>query len=207
MKKIICFMLVLVMTMSLAACGNKTPETPATSGGSADFDTITTTQASGGDSGYSTKYTTTDGWKTENSAIQIGGPSVSNPAFPVVGTDKNDKAVCLNGKTSAPGKLTSPTLTGGISKLTMSYTKMFTDTALSVTITVTDLATGAKQTKTVERTVEKDTDKYVVWTFEWELETAIDGEFTIEIVNNCPSQNTGNKDRFTILDLSWTGKN
>jgi hypothetical protein len=89
----------------------------------------------------------------------------------------------------------------------MSYTKMFTDTALSVTITVTDLATGAKQTKTVERTVEKDTDKYVVWTFEWELETAIDGEFTIEIVNNCPSGNTGNKDRFTILDLSWTGKN
>lgn len=31
MKKIICFMLALVMVLSLAACGNKTPETPTTS--------------------------------------------------------------------------------------------------------------------------------------------------------------------------------
>ena len=99
-----------------------------------------------------------------------------------------------------------PTLTGGISKINLTYTKMFTDTALSFTITVTDLATGATQTKVVERTVDKNNDKYVVWDVEWVLDTAITGDFTIKIVNNCPSATDGNKDRVTILTLTWVGK-
>ncbi len=181
------------------------PDAPVVPGGSADFNTITTTQSSGGDSGYTKTYTTENGWTTVNSAIQVGGASVSNPAFPVIGADQSFKAVCLNGKTTAPGKLTSPTLTGGISKLSLTYTKMFTDTKLSVTITITDLATGATYTHTVARDVEKDADKYVVWADEWVLETPITGDFTIEVVNDCPSGNTGNKDRFTILSLSWEG--
>ena len=139
-----------------------------------------------------------------NSAIQVGGPSVSNPAYPVIGATNADKAVCMNGKTSAVGKVTSPTLTGGISKLTMVYTKMFTDTKLSVTITVTDLATGATYTHVVEKLELDKNEKYVEYTDEWVLETAITGNFTIEIVNNCPSATDGNKDRITILDLSWT---
>ncbi len=188
------------------ACGAKDPDY-APPVGSADFDTITTTQSSGGDSSYTNKYETTNGWKTENSAIQIGGPNDANPAYVVVGDSKDDKAICLNGKTGAPGKVTSPTLTGGISKLTLVYTKMFTDTALSVTITVTDVATGTKYTHTVSREVAKNDDKYVVWTDEWVLETAITGEFTIEIVNDCPSASTSNKDRLTILELTWVGKN
>jgi hypothetical protein len=85
----------------------------------------------------------------------------------------------------------------------MDYTKMFTDTKLSVTITVTDLTTGAVYTHVVEREEDKNT-KYVIWTDEWVLDTAIEGDFTIEIVNNCPTAQDGNKDRITILDLSWT---
>ena len=69
----------------------------------------------------------------------------------MIGADKSFKAVFLNGKTSAPGKLTSPTLNGGISKLTLTYTKMFTDTKLSATITITDLATGAVYTNTIAK--------------------------------------------------------
>ena len=168
----------------------------------ADFETIVTTNPNG-DSSYSKTFTTANGWVTENSAIQCGGATAMNPQFPVVGPDNSYKAVCLNGKASAPGKITSPTLTGGISKLTMSYTKMFTDTALSVTITVTDLATGTTYTQTVAREVAKDTDKYVVWDFEWVLETPVEGDFTIEVVNDCPSGATGNKDRFTVLSLAW----
>ena len=182
------------------------PEEPAApAGGQADFDTITTTNSSGGDGGYTKSYTTTNGWVTVNSAIQAGGSTVINPQYPVVGPDNTHKAVCLNGKKTAPGSLTSPTLTGGISKLTLKYTKMFTDTKLSVTITITDLATGTTYTQTVARDVEKDADKYVVWNYEWVLETPVTGEFTIEVVNNCPSGSTSNKDRMTILELAWEG--
>ena len=171
------------------------------SGGSADFDSLL--PGSNGSSAYTGTNTTANGWVIVNSAIQAGGASVMNPQFPVIGPDNTHKAVCLNGKTSAPGKLTSPTLTGGISKLTMDYTKMFTDTKLSVTITITDLTTGAVYTHVVEREEATDT-KYVVWTDEWVLDTAIEGDFTIEIVNNCPTAQNSNKDRLTILDLSWT---
>jgi len=191
-----------------SVCGEADPDyvapTPV-SGGSADFDTITTSNTSGGDSGYKNTYTTTNGWTTVACAIQTGGTAVANPAFPVVGADKTSKAVCLTGSTTLPGKVTSPTLTGGISTLTIKYTKMFTDLKLSVTVTVTDLATGTKYTHVIARDVEKDTDKYVVWEDVWTLETPVTGDFTIEVVNNSPSANTGNKDRFTILDLVWEG--
>ncbi len=186
-------------------CGESDPDyvPPVESTNKADFNTITTKNSSGGDSGYTTSYTTTDGWTTINTAIQAGGSTVMNPQFPVVGPDNTYKAVCLNGKTSAPGKLTSPTLSGGISQFNLSYTKMFTDTNLSVTITITELATGNTYTQTVEKTADKN-DKYTVWTYEWVLTTPVVGDFTIEIVNNCPSGTDGNKDRFTILSLEWT---
>ena len=199
MRKIISLLLVLVMLCSVI------PFTTLAEGetvNSADFDTITTTQSSGGDGSYTNTYTTTNGWTTVNSAIQTGGASVLNPAFPVVGPDKTHKAVCMNGKTSAPGKITSPTLTGGISKLTVNYTKMFTDTKLSATVTLTDLATGTTYTHTIAREEEKNT-KYVVWTDEWVLDTPITGDFTIQMVNDCPSGATGNKDRMTILGITW----
>ena len=112
-----------------------------------------------------------------------------NPQFTVIGADNTFKAPCLNGKVGAAGKLTSPTLTGGISKLTINYTKMFTDTKLSATITVTDLASGAVYTNTIAKEAELG-DKYSVWTFEWVLETSITGDFTIVIVNDCPSAAT-----------------
>ena len=177
------------------------PEVPA--GNKADFDTITLPSSKpNGDSSYTGKYTTANGWNTENSAIQCGGATVMNPQYPVIGADNTSKAVCLNGKTSAPGKVTSPVLKGGISKLVINYTKMFTDTKLGATITITDLSNGKTYTKSIEREEDKDT-KYVVWTFEWILETPITGDFTIEIVNSCPSQLNSNKDRMTILDLMW----
>ena len=176
------------------------PVVPA--GNSADFNTIVTSNANG-DSGYKNTYTTTNGWVTTNSAIQCGGPSVSNPQFPVIGADNTSKAVCLNGKTSAAGKLTSPTLTGGISKITINYTKMFTDTNLSATVTITDVASGEKQTLVIEKLDLNKDEKYEIYTAEFVLETAITGDFTIEIVNNCPSNLDSNKDRLTLLSVVW----
>ncbi len=178
------------------------PEVPAVPVSyEADFDTIVTTNATG-DSSYNKTFTTEAGWVTENSAIQTGGASVMNPQFPVIGEDNSSKAVCMNGKVSAPGKISSPVLSGGINKLTINYTKMFTDTNLSATITITDLATGAVYTHTIAKEADKN-DKYTVWTDEWVLETPIAGDFTIVIANDCPTQATGNKDRMTILDVIW----
>ena len=185
----------------------ETPDEPdaPVAGGSADFNTIVTPNANG-DSSYKNTYTTENGWVSENSAIQAGGANNSNPQYTVIGPDNSYKAICMNGKVGVAGKITSPTLSGGISKLVLTYTKMFTDTKLSVTITITDLATGATYTRTVARDVDKDTDKYVVWTDEWVLETPITGDFTIELVNDCPSNNTSsNKDRITILSITWEG--
>ena len=80
---------------------------------------------------------------------------------------------------------------------------MFTDTELSMTVTVTDLSTGDKQTHVISNLGLDKNEKYVVYNDEWVLETPIVGDFTIEVVNNCPTKSTSNKDRITILDLMW----
>ncbi len=179
------------------------PDVPVASTNKADFDTITTSNANG-DSSYTKTFTTTNGWTVSNSAIQTGGPEgCSNPQFSVIGPNNTYKAVCMTGNTAAPGKILSPVLKDGIAKLTINYTKMFTDTQVGALITITDVATGETYTSNFAKTADKD-DKYIVWTYEWVLETAISGDFTIEIVNSCPTQQDSNKDRITILELSWT---
>ena len=179
----------------------ETPEVPETVVKSVDFDTIVPKNANG-DSSYTNTYTTESGWVTKNSAIQTGGATAVNPQFPVIGEDNTHKAVCMNGKTTAPGSITSPTLEGGVSKICIDYTKMFTDSKLSATVTVTDLATNTVYTHVISVELPKD-EKYVGYNDEWVLETPITGDFTIVISNDCPSQATGNKDRMTILDIQW----
>ena len=79
---------------------------------------------------------------------------------------------------------------------------MFTDTKLAVTVTITEVATGKKYTHDISVEL-PSTEKYQIYTDEWTLDTPITGDFTVEIVNKCPSANTGNKDRITILDIIW----
>ena len=172
-----------------------TPDATAPAG-SADFNTMGDKSSSYADR------TSANGWTATSAALQAGGATNMNPQYVVIGPDDSYKAVCLLGKTSAVGTLTSPTLTGGVSKITMEYTKMFTDTKLGFTVKVTDLATGEVYTKSVSVDLPKD-EKYQVYTFEFVLDTPITGDFTIEVVNDCPSQLDSNKDRVTILDLSW----
>ena len=200
-SKILSVVLCLTMVLGLFAVGTSATG-PNPSATEADFNTIVTANANG-NSSYAGPYTTTNGWTVENSAIQCGGTKDSNPQYMVVGPDNTHKAVCLNGKVSAPGKVTSPTLTGGISKLTIVYTKMFTDTKLGAKITITDKTTGTAYTDTLSKEADKN-DKGTKWTYEWTLDTPITGDFTIEVLNTSPSANTGNKDRLTILNLSWT---
>ena len=181
------------------------PDAPA-AGGSADFNTIVLpSNKPNGDSSYTGSYTTANGWTTVNSAIQCGGSTDVNPQFTVIGPNNTYKAPCLTGKAGVAGKLTSPTLIGGISELTITYTRMFSDTILSVTVTITDVSTGKTYTRVIEQDLTQG-EKFDIYTDVWTLDTPITGDFTIEIVNNCPSNNAkSHKDRITILSIVWEG--
>ncbi len=153
-----------------------------------------------------TSYTsnkTADGWQYTNAAVIQGGASNSNPTFKPLGTSAT-KGLVLNGKTSAKGKLVSPTLTGGLSKLVFNYTNVFSESkGVDITITI-------KQNGAVVATKQLDNNsvtQYTAYTFEWDLEAegvAVTGDFTIEISNNSPSASTSNKDRVAIWNIEWT---
>ncbi len=175
-------------------CGKEiSSDAPAYETFDADFNTLTANNS------YST-YKTTSGWTGTNCAVAQGGSSNSNPTFTALGTAAT-KGFILNGKTSAKGTVTSPTLTGGVSAISFKYTNVFSESnGVDVTITI-------KQNGAVVASKQLDNNsvtQHTVYTFTWELDTPVSGDFTIEIVNNSPSNNSGNKDRVAIWDLTWT---
>ena len=180
-------------------CGEAEPsegeEPGVIAGGRDDFATV------GTNTGYGTR-TSTNKWSATNAAVIQGGTTDSSPTFKFVGSTNATRAFVLNGKKTAAGILTSPTLTTGISKLTFNYGLPFSDTKIGLKVTVTEVATGKTYTKTISNT---SASKLTAYTFEWELETPIVGEFTIKIENTSPSQNTGNKDRTAIWNIVWDG--
>lgn len=154
----------------------------ATADNTADFNTFNNGKAN---TAYST-YTTTSGWKATNSAI----------------TDVDgDLAATLNGKTSAVGTLTSPTLTGGIGTLSFSYTNTFSETkGVSVKIDIKQNGNIVKsQTLTNEYVTQNNVYSFTSQAFN------VEGNFVIEITNLSPSNNSSsNKDRVSIWNVSWT---
>lgn len=165
--------------------GNENPD-PTPSGNSADLNTLTNS------SSYGT-YTTTDGWVATNCAVQSGGSKDANPVFSFIGSSADTKAVCLNGKASAPGSLVSPTLSGGIKKLTFNYDK------------ICKFTVNVKQGGSVVKTQTVDMDsvkKFEVYSFS--LDCNLTGDFTIEIVNDCKTGTDKNVDRVSIWNITWT---
>jgi hypothetical protein len=150
--------------------------------------------------------TSTNGWVSTNAALLIGGASDSNPAFKFIGSDNTVKAVTINGKTAAAGSLVSPILTGGIEKLVFNYGYAFKESnGLDITITITEVATGAVQTIQLVKSNSEVVQK-TAYTAEFVLENPISGEFTISFTNNCPSNNaSSNKDRVSLWNIQWTG--
>ncbi len=176
-------------------CSVCTAKEPTTQTFTADFSTVAA----------NTSYTsrkTTSGWTGTNCAVMSGGSSDSNPTFKVIGASTN-RAFTMNGKTSAKGKIVSPTLSNGISKITFKYTNFFSESnGVDITINI-------KQNGTVVATQRLDNNsvtKLTAYTFTWE-NIGVNGDFTIEIVNNSPSNSTSNKDRVGIWDLQWTTNN
>ena len=162
----------------------------------ADFNTISNTTAS-----YVTS-TTASGWKATNCAIMGGGTSDSNPKFKVFG-DASTRAITLNGKTSAKGKLVSPVLADGVKSISFKYTNVFADNnGVDITITIKD---KDGKVLTSKRLDDNNVTQKVAKEFTWVLETPVTGEFVIEITNNSPSNNSSNnKDRVSIWEFQWT---
>ena len=92
-----------------------------------------------------------------------------------------------------------------LSKITFNYTNPFSETnGVDITITVKQNGTAVATKKLDNNSVTKLT----AYTFTWDLEAegvAVTGDYTIEITNNSPSNNSSsNKDRVAIWNFEWT---
>ena len=168
------------------------PASDVVEGGSDDFHTISATNTS-----YVTGKTTA-GWNYKNCAILKGGTSNSNPMFKMIG-DASNRALCMNGKTSAKGTITSPTLTTGCGTLKFNYGLPFSDTKIKFRVDIKQNDAVVK-TFTVDKTSASQNTKY---SHEEVIDVA--GDFQIEFTNLSPSNSTSNKDRTAIWDVEWTG--
>lgn len=148
-------------------------------------------------------YTNATGWTAENCNILGGlaaGATDQNPRFGFIGDEKT-LAVTLNGNSTKPGKLTSPTLTGGCGKLTFNYGFAYSET--SDTKFTVSIKQGDKVVKSETVTVAKaDWVKFKVYDFS--MDVNVTGDFSIEIVNDCAGAQTTNKERVSIWNLTWT---
>ncbi len=162
-------------------------------GGAADFATISATNTQ-----YVTG-TTTAGWNYKNCAIFKGGTSDSSPAFKMIG-DASNRALCMNGKTSAVGSITSPTLTTGCGTLTFNYGLPFNDTQIKFRVDIMQNGSVVK-TFTINNASATKLTKY-----SHSEAINVSGDFQIVFTNLSPSNNsTSNKDRTAIWDVEWTG--
>ena len=163
----------------------------------ADFETMGTPQGSAYKS-----YTSTKGWEATNSLLFQGGSSDAPPTYQFIGfmtgSDTNyAMAPTLNGKTSAVGTLVSPTLKGGMKKLTFKYGAAFSDKNLAFRVDV-------KQNGSVVKTWEVNRSDIVTKTaYTFSEDCNVNGDFTMEITNLCPSNSNSNKDRVSIWNLVW----
>ena len=160
----------------------------------------------------STAYTTAsnaEGWTVTNSQIHAGkeaeAETEGNGFFKLYGNDPNViRAVCLNGKTSAKGTLTSPNLTGGCGTLSLKYGAVFGDNYQAASVHATIYQEGAVVKEfDIEGPSEGNLLKKTEYV--WNEEVNIAGEFSIEFVNNCPSNLRSNVDRISLWDIEWTG--
>ena len=168
------------------------PASGVVEGGSDDFHTISATNTS-----YVSGKTTA-GWNYKNCAIFKGGTSDSSPAFKMIG-DASNRALCMNGKTSAVGSITSPTLTTGCGTLKFNYGLPFSDTKIKFRVDIMQNGTAVK-TFTINNA---SATKLKLYSHEEAINVA--GDFQIVFTNLSPSSSTSNKDRTAIWDVEWTG--
>lgn len=163
-------------------------------GGRDDFSTVSSSTSYG-------THTSTAGWKATNSAVLQGGSSDSNPTFKFIGSTNATRAFCINGKKTAAGTITSPTLTTGCGTLKFNYGLPYSDTKIKFRVDIKQNGTVVK-TFTVDKSSASKLTKYT-----HEEDVNVSGDFQIVFTNLSPSSSTSNKDRTAIWDVEWTGCN
>ncbi|MBR5853303.1 MAG: hypothetical protein IKY74_03785 [Alistipes sp.] len=165
-------------------------------GGNSDFATLTNSSSYGDQK-------TTNGWVGKNCAVMAGGSNDSNPVFKtMMGADSSVKGMTMNGKTSAVGTITSPTISTGCGTLKFKYGYPFSESN-GVKFKVEIKQNGA----VVETYTINEPSATKLKAYEYEAEVNVSGEFQIVFTNLSPSNSTSNKDRYTIWDVEWTGCN
>ena len=174
---------------------DNTTDTPAPTGNVVDMASFGGKTKDDGSALADTSYaerTNSQGWTAVNAAA-------------ITGKDYNGAttwAITLNGKVGAAGKVTSAALTGGLKSVSFKYGFPFSDTQFKLTINVKQ-GSNVVATTVLEKT---GLSQNTVYDFTWTLDTAVDGEFTIEIINESLSAASGNKDRLSIWNLTWENK-
>ena len=196
------------LTKYFSQAGLKAPTAFSLSGQSSGGDTLANptgntpdfnTMNGGEASGYYNNMTSANGWTATNAQLLCGGTTDSSPVFTIFG-DASTYAVCLNGKTTAQGTLTSPTISGGLGTLSFNYCLPFSDNQVKLTINI------KQDGKVVATDVLENTGMTKLQKYEYSHAFNISGNFVIEIINDGPSASSSNKDRTAIWNLTWTSK-
>ena len=147
-------------------------------------------------------YTSTAGWVATNCTLLEGGAADGNPVFAFIGYALDSKteyakAPTINGGTASVGTIVSPVLKGGMKKLRFSYGCAYSGKVLSFRVDVKQNGNVVKTwTITNNDVIQKNA-------YAFEEDCSINGDFTIEFTNLCPSAATGNKDRVSIWNVNW----
>ena len=161
------------------------PVLPDGCDGADDFITATSSNPAS----YAEQRTTSNGWNAVNVALST--------------IEEEACWLTINGKTTAVGMITSPTLNNGISSLTFNYANTFKeDNGVSIKIEIKQGEIVAK-----EYTITKANENVAQNTVYTETieNINVEGNFQIVITNLSPSQNnSSNKDRVSIGKLCWT---
>ena len=147
------------------------------------------------------------GWKATNAGLLKGGSTDAAPVYAMIGKkeDGSDSwayAVHLNGKTSAPGHLLSPSINGGIKTISFNYGYVLTDNGIHFQV---NIYSNASANPVLVKTITVHNENAVKGTpYHYEEEVNISaGDLMIEVKPLSPSQSTSNKDRFAIWNIMW----
>ncbi|MBQ9576846.1 MAG: hypothetical protein IJV11_08220 [Muribaculaceae bacterium] len=175
----------------------KAPKLPTSS----DFETMparTTTLGT---------YTSAAGWTATNSTLLEGGAADGNPVFAFIGyalgsSSEYAKAPTMNGGTATTGSIVSPVLKGGMTKLRFNYGCAYSGKVLSFRVDVKQNGNVVKTWTVTNNDVAQKT------AYSFEEACSVNGDFTIEFTNLCPSNATGNtKDRVSVWNVNWDPAN
>lgn len=147
-------------------------------------------------------YVSKKGWTATNCMLLKGSNVDNNPEFKFIGlvpgsTKTYAVAPTMNGNTTSVGKIVSPVIKGGMKSLKFNYGYAFSGKVISFRVDVKQNGNVIKSWEVGQQGV----TKYTIFNFEEYLN--VNGDFTIEFTNLCPSNAASEKDRLSIWNVEW----